>query len=184
MITWLLVIPAVLVCTGINIIIGCYVVIRLGFGPPDWKTALNLAVPVTTLQDRLNEGRDWISKKAPKIDQILDRLHVPKPIIIVDVPEEEENENEQGQEAEVIQKPDEANSNVVGETADEPASVPTENFSAAAVDQVLKEQVPNAPPNTSPSVPSNTSPNVPSNTPEAGTAPPAEQPANADKTSG
>jgi len=78
----------------INIIIGCYVAIRFGYGPPDWKTALNLVIRVTTLQDRLNEGRKWLDKKAPWTDRFLDRLHVPKPIIIVDIPEEEEENDE------------------------------------------------------------------------------------------
>ena len=90
MITWLLFLPAVALFMAINIIIGCYVAIRLGYGPPDWKIALNLVVRVTTLQDRLNAGRDWLDQKAPWADKFLNRLHIPKPIIIVEVPEEEE----------------------------------------------------------------------------------------------
>ena len=85
---------------AINVIISCYIAVRLGFGPPDWKTALNLVVRVTTLQDRLNAGRDWLGKKVPKADKLLDRLHIPKPIIIVEEPEESEKPAEEEQTGE------------------------------------------------------------------------------------
>jgi len=92
MVAWLLILFVGTLFMVINIFIGCYVAIRLGYGPPDWKTALNLVVRLTTLQDRLNAGRDWLDKKAPWADKYLDRLHVPRPIIIVEMPEEEEIE--------------------------------------------------------------------------------------------
>ena len=95
MITWLLLLPAAALFMAINVIVGCYVAIRFGYGPPDWKTALNLVVRVTTLQDRLNAGRDWLDKKAPWADKFLNRLHVPRPIVIVEVPEEEENKEDE-----------------------------------------------------------------------------------------
>ena len=83
----------------INIIVGCYVAIRLGYGPPNWQTALNQAVRLTTLQNYLNEGRDWLEKKAPWAERLLHRLHVPKPIIFVDVTViEDEEEEEEGAE--------------------------------------------------------------------------------------
>ena len=75
-----------------NVIVGCYIAIRLGYGPPNWQTALNLVVRVTTLQDRLNEGRDWLDRNAPWADRLLHRLRVPQPIIIVYPSEEEEEE--------------------------------------------------------------------------------------------
>ena len=79
----------------INFIAGCYVMIRLGYGPPNWQTALNQVVRLTTLQDQLNRGRNWLDKKAPWADKFLNRLNVPKPIVIVDTtPEEEEEEEE------------------------------------------------------------------------------------------
>ena len=79
----------------INLIIGCYVMIRLGYGPPNWQTALNLVVRLTTLQDFLNDARDWLDKKAPWADKLLTRLHVPKPIVIVDITPVEEEEVEE-----------------------------------------------------------------------------------------
>ena len=97
MLTWLLIIPAATLFMAINVIVGCYVAIRLGYGPPDWKTALNLVVRLTTLQDRLNAGRDWLDKKAPWANKLLDRLHVPRPIVIVEVPEPEKEEEEDGE---------------------------------------------------------------------------------------
>ena len=86
MITWLLLIPAATLFMAINVILGCYLFVRLGYGPPDWKTTLNLVVRVVVFQDRLNQGRDWLEKKAPWTDTFLDRLCVPKPIIIVEIP--------------------------------------------------------------------------------------------------
>ena len=81
----------------INLIIGCYVLVRLGYGPPNWQTALNLIVRLTTLQDCLNATRDWLENKAPWIDRFLTRLRVPKPIVIVDTTPVEDEE-EQGEE--------------------------------------------------------------------------------------
>jgi hypothetical protein len=92
MITWLLFILVVALFIAINIIVGCYTMIRLGFGPPDWKTALNLVFRVTTIQDQLNAGRNWLAQKAPKIDTLLTRLCVPQPIIIVQMPKRETND--------------------------------------------------------------------------------------------
>ena len=99
----------VVLFAAINVIVGCYVTIRLGYGPPDWKTALNLVVPVTTLQDRLNAGRDYLEKKAPWADKLLVRLRVPRPIIIVVPPEEKEENNENSEEG------GETNDGTVGE---------------------------------------------------------------------
>jgi len=76
--------PIVALFMVTNVIVGCYLAIRLGYGPPNWQTALNLIVPVTTFQDRLNEGRDWLNKKAPWADELLNRLNVPNPFMIVD----------------------------------------------------------------------------------------------------
>jgi len=98
MITWLLLMPAAAIFIAINIIIGCYAMIRLGYGPPDWRTALNLIVRVTTLQDRLNEGRNRLEQKAPWADKLLDRLGVPKPIVIVEIPIIEETDEEAADE--------------------------------------------------------------------------------------
>jgi len=115
MLTWLLVIPIAILFVAINIIVGCYATIRLGYGPPDWKTALNLVVRITTLQDRLNASRDWLGNKAPWADKLLDRLRVPKPIIIVEAPEEEEETEE------IDEMLDEAVDEAVGEAVDEAA---------------------------------------------------------------
>ena len=79
----------------INTIIVCIVAIRLGYGPPNWQTALNLVVRVTTLQDQLNKGRYWLDQKARWADKLLHRLHVPKPIIIVYTLEEDETDDDQ-----------------------------------------------------------------------------------------
>ena len=77
----------------INMIAGCYLAIRLGYGPPNWQTALNLVVRLTTFQDYLNEGRDWLDKKAPWADKLLNRLHVPKPITIIEIVDEDDRES-------------------------------------------------------------------------------------------
>jgi hypothetical protein len=55
--------PFVALFMVINIILGCYLAIRLGYGPPNWQKALNLIIPLKTLQDWLNDGRDWIEMK-------------------------------------------------------------------------------------------------------------------------
>jgi len=84
-----------------NIAAACYAAIRLGYGPPNWQSALNLIVRLTTLQNCLNAGRDWLDEKAPWAEKYLNRLGIPKPIIIVDTtPEEEEPEEEEINEAE------------------------------------------------------------------------------------
>jgi diguanylate cyclase (GGDEF)-like protein len=98
MVTLFILIPAVLLFIVINTIIACYVTIRLGYGPPNWQTALNLVVPITTFQDRLNEGRDWVDKKAPWADKLLTRLHVPKPIVLIEIIEVEEEDEEDDDE--------------------------------------------------------------------------------------
>jgi len=85
--------PAVALFMAINIIAGCYLAIRLGYGPPNWQTALNLLVRITTFQDRLNEGRDWLDNKAPWADKLLNRLNVPKPLMIVDVSAKDETDD-------------------------------------------------------------------------------------------
>jgi len=92
MLTLFLLMPVVALFMAANVIAGCYLAICLGYGPPNWQTALNLVVRVTTLQDSLNAGRDWLDKKAPWADKILNRLHVPKPIVIVDTSVIEETE--------------------------------------------------------------------------------------------
>jgi len=131
MLTWLLLIPIATVFVAINIIIGCYVTIRLGYGPPDWKTALNLVVRLTTLQDRLNASRDWIDKKAPWADKLLVRLRVPKPIIIVEVPEPEEKE----------ETTDEINE-IYDETAGEAAIIQSGDISGVSADEPTAPQAP------------------------------------------
>ena len=102
MVTLFVLMPFVALFMVINIILGCYVAIRLGYGPPNWQTALNLVVPLTTLQDCLNDGRAWLEKKTPKIDKLLTKLHVPKPIIFIDtriIIEKEEGASEVSEEA-------------------------------------------------------------------------------------
>lgn len=103
MLTLFVLIPLCALFSAINVIIVCYIMIRLGYGPPNWQTALNLVVPLTTLQDHLNDGREWIDKHAPWADKLLNRIHVPKPIIIVDttpIEEEEEVTDEMQDESE------------------------------------------------------------------------------------
>ena len=92
MVTLFFFVPLVVLFMAVNIIFGCYVTIRLGYGPPNWQTALNQVVPLTTLQDYLNESRGWIEKKAPKIENLLQRWHVPKPIIFIDTTVQEEED--------------------------------------------------------------------------------------------
>ena len=40
-----------------NILLGCYVAILHGYGPPDWKTALSLVLDIDRLQDHWEEMR-------------------------------------------------------------------------------------------------------------------------------
>jgi len=89
-ITLFVLLPFIALCMVINTIIACYVAIRLGYGPPHWVYALNLLVPVTSVQNWLNAARNWLEEKIPRIEKIFARLQVPKPIVIVDVtlPEE------------------------------------------------------------------------------------------------
>ena len=123
--------PFVALFMVINIIIGCYVAIRLGYGPPDWKTALNLVVRLTTLQDTLNASRDWVDKKVPWADKLLVRLRVPKPIIIVDAPEPEEEEDTTDEISEVCD-----------ETAGEIAVIQNGDFSGVSADGLSASQAP------------------------------------------
>jgi hypothetical protein len=99
---WFVLMPILALFILINVIIGCYVAICLGFGPPNWQTALNLVVPLTTLQSYYNDWRDWLDEKAPKIANLLNRCHVPKQIMLVDpsLPEVPEPEEEYVEEAE------------------------------------------------------------------------------------
>ena len=101
--------PVVALFMVINIILGCYVAIRLGYGPPNWQKALNLLIPLTTLQDGCNDGRDWLETKAPWTVKYLNRWNIPKPIIFVDVtvPEEgTEQEEENVSEEESVSETD------------------------------------------------------------------------------
>ena len=113
---YLLLIPLITLFVVINLIIGCYVMIRLGYGPPNWQTALNLIVRLTTLQDCLNGARDWLEQKAPWADKFLERLHVPKPIVIVDTtPVEEEEEEPVEEHADEEVNNEEASNEEVGD---------------------------------------------------------------------
>ena len=130
---WLLLIPVVILFMLLNVIVGCALAIRLGYGPPDWKTALNLILPLTTLQDQLNAGRDWLERKAPWADKFLDRMQIPKPIIIVEVPETPEEEDEAEEEGEAI---DEINE--TGEVDAEGGNVEQpEDFCEDAIEEIL-----------------------------------------------
>ena len=146
MIAWLLLIPAATLFVAINIIVGCYVAVRLGYGPPDWKTALNLVVRVTMIQDWLNTGRDWLRKKVPRVDQFLDRLRVPKPIVIVEMPEEEAPEEETPKEGEMPEKvetsEEEPMNDETGKANVEPGTEQTGGFSAVALDRILDKLEP------------------------------------------
>ena len=110
MLTLLLFVPAAILFMAINIILGCYIAIRLGYGPPNWQTALNQVVSLTTLQRYLNAGREWLERKVPKVDQFLTRLNVPKPITIIDTTQAEE-----GEEAEEEETGDEVPEEIVSE---------------------------------------------------------------------
>ena len=111
--------PVAALFIAVNIIIGCYIAIRLGYGPPNWQTALNQVVRLITLQDYLNVGRSWLEKKAPWADKILDRFHVPKPIIIVDTTPEEEDEEEEIDE----EVNEEVSAEITSEQPEEPVDV-------------------------------------------------------------
>jgi len=137
MLTLFVLIPLCALFAVINVIIVCYFLIRLGYGPPNWQTALNLVVPLTTFQDCLNSGRDWIDSKAPWADKLLNRLHVPKPIVIVDTTPIEEEEPEE-------------NTQVPPETEQ------TDNVADEAVNDLLNDletQLKNSPPHNKDNVP-------------------------------
>jgi len=135
---YLLIIPLITLFVVINLIIGCYVMIRLGYGPPNWQTALNLIVRLTTLQDCLNGARDWLEQKAPWADKFLERLHVPKPIVIVDTTPVEEDEEE---EEPVEEHADEEASNEEASNG-EVADVPVEEHPSCnpVVAELLQQQ--------------------------------------------
>jgi hypothetical protein len=94
----LLLMPIIGLFVAINILLGCYVAIRLGYGPPHWVYALNLVVRVTTFQNWLNAARTWLEEKIPRTEKLFTRLRVPKPIIIVDVTLPEEGSKEEEEE--------------------------------------------------------------------------------------
>ena len=99
----LLLMPIIIVFTVVNIALGCYIAVRLGYGPPNWQSALNLIVRLTTLQNCLNAGRYWLDDKYPKAGAWLDRLRIPKPLVIVDTtPIEEEPESVAEEEPEPV----------------------------------------------------------------------------------
>jgi len=88
----------------VNLVVGCYVAIRLGYGPPNWQTALNLVVRLTAFQDCLNAVREWLENKSHWADRLLHRLHIPKPIIFIDttpiisIEEDEEHIDKEAEE--------------------------------------------------------------------------------------
>ena len=121
----LLFVPLALLFMGINILIGCYVAIRIGYGPPNWQTALNLVVPLTTLQNCLNDGRDRLDEKIPRADRLLNWLNVPKPIVMVDTSPEETDVSEGFEEDEDSNDlpAEEFGDNPAGESLEIPQSV-------------------------------------------------------------
>jgi len=123
MITLFVLMPFIALFMMINFIIGCYVAIRLGYGPPHWVYALNLVVRVTTFQHWLNTGRNWLEEKVPRTEKIFTRLQVPKPIIIVDVALPEEGSKEEEEEiGEVKKEPTaEASETLAEDSPEEPA---------------------------------------------------------------
>jgi hypothetical protein len=125
--------PVVALFMAINIIIGCYAAIRLGYGPPNWQTALNQVVRLTTFQHYLNEGRYWLERKAPWTEKFFNRFHIPKPIIFVDVSvlEEEAEILEGNEENETDDNADEAQEEVPNEIVDGSSGEPIENLPAA-----------------------------------------------------
>jgi hypothetical protein len=80
----------------VNIVLGCYAAVRYGYGPPDWRTALNLVVRLTTLQRKINTLREVIDRKCPWADRMLNRLHIPKPIVIVEIVDDDELAEDSG----------------------------------------------------------------------------------------
>jgi len=125
MITFFILLPIAAVFMLINCALGCYIAIRLGFGPPNWQTALNLIVPLTTLQDCLNACRDWLSEKYPKADDVFIRLRIPNPIVIVDTTpwdDEEEDEDEDKGKEEAGEIPEEKENQEDVQTTEEQES--------------------------------------------------------------
>lgn len=126
--------PLVALFMVINVIIGCYVMIRLGYGPPHWVIALNLVIRVTTFQDCLNAGRDWLEQKAPWTTKLFLRLHIPKPIILVDILGEEEGVVNEAEKADA----EDANA----EKADAEDANKAEDESAAKPSDVVEDNLP------------------------------------------
>ena len=127
MVTLFLLMPFVALFMVFNIILGCCAAIRLGYGPPNWQTALNQVVLLTTFQDSLNDGRDWLEKNAPWTEKYLNRLRIPKPIIFVDVTvalEEAEQEDENVPDEEVASEADD-------EASADPIDKPLDNQAGA-----------------------------------------------------
>jgi diguanylate cyclase (GGDEF)-like protein len=62
----------------VNIVVGCLVAIQLGYGPPDWKIALNLVIKLTVIQKYLNQSRRWVDQKSPAVAKLLTQIHVPE----------------------------------------------------------------------------------------------------------
>ena len=123
MVTLFLLMPFVALFMVINVILGCYVAIRLGYGPPNWQKALNLLVPLTTFQDSLNDGRDWLEAKAPWTVKYLNRLNLPKPLIFVDVTVSEEETEKKEEEVPVEEAANETGDEASADQADQPPNV-------------------------------------------------------------
>jgi len=138
MVTLFLLMPFVALFMVINIILGCYLAIRLGFGPPNWQKALNQVAPLTTLQDWLNDGRDWLEEKAPWAVKYLNRLHLPKPLIFVDVTAPEEGTEKEEENVLV----EEAASETDDEASANQADKPPENQADGTPVNVSSEQKP------------------------------------------
>ena len=131
MVTLLLLMPFVALFMVINIILGCYLAIRFGYGPPNWQKALNLVVPLTMFQDWLNDGRDWLEEKAPWLVKYLDRLHIPKPLLFVDVTAPEEGTEEEEENVLEEETADETNGEVPTDQTDEPPDSPADDSPSA-----------------------------------------------------
>ena len=137
MINLFVILPLAALFMLINLLLGCYVAIRLGYGPPHWILALNLVVPATTFQNRLNEWRDWLEQKSPWIERLLLRWHVPKPMIFVDITAKEEGEKEElEEEAESKEKSEEEKSEEdTDDVGEESAVEPTDSSEDAPLEE-------------------------------------------------
>ena len=134
--------PLIVLFMVINTIIGCYWAIQFGYGPPHWIKALNLIVPVTSFQNWLNEGRNWLEEKIPRTAKFFTRLHIPKPIILVDVtlPEEGEEKKEEQEEGNEVQEETTADTS---DTSDVPTgNMPDAPQGTAAAAPVSQPTVP------------------------------------------